>query len=191
MSEATEEARKGDRTFSLDSVHLKPVGDLPGLRSDTFGIISITMMRLFPDPRKGTLPPEAGYPGIVRGSPLPLFIGHVAGVNILFPPGPSAPFPLKLKKIFGEEFGRHTDVIEITSQAYRKSKDQPVFLPAETLEICLDDIVLEVNDEDTSTGERLVSDSFIRSIRSDGTTIKQGDEEWDLLAHIKFGNQYL
>ena len=185
-SDLAEDVRKSDQTFSLVSVYMKATGNITGSPEDTIGTISFTGMRLDPDPRKEPIPPDAGYPGIVQGEPLPLPVGNVTGVNVFFPPGAHEGFTLNPKLYFGDDYGDGIDVMEITSQIFRKEKDSPFFEPAEDWEFCLDDIVFEITEKDSS--KPIVTGRSSSGVRTDGSKVLREDMEWDILSQLSFGS---
>ena len=184
-SELAKDVQKSDRTFSIASLHLKSTGNITGTREDTFGVIDFTMMKLVPDPRDEPIPPEAGYPGIVRGEPLPLSIGNVSNWGLVFPPGTLEGISLNLREIFGDEFGKGVDVIEVTSQIYREDKKTRNFYPAEDWEFCLDDIVLDIAEGGSLNSFVHRGESF--GLKADGSKISKNDREWEILRQRRLG----
>lgn len=141
------------------------------------------MMRLDPDPRKEPIPPEAGYPGIGRGEPFPLYIGNLTGFRLLLPPGSLEDFAMNVSLTFGPGFGKGVDVIQITTQIYRQRKDAPGFYAAEDWELCLDDIVLDIAGKDSSnpiehTGTYL-------NVKADGSMAQKGDVGWEIMEQME------
>ena len=179
QSDLVEDVRKLDRTFSIASLYLRATGNITGSREDTIGIIDFTEMRLDPDPKKSPITPEAGYPGVFRGEPFYLSIGNVTSWGVFIPPGAHVGLAVDLKQIFGDDFGKGVDVIEVTSQIYRKDKQTPIFYPAEDWEVCLDDIVLEIA-EGNSSKASVQSGEFL-GVKGDGSKISKDDMEWEIM----------
>ena len=154
---------------------MRPTGNITGDPERTFGTISIVGMRLNPDPR-ADIPPEAGFPGVVRGEPLPLAVGNVTGISIFFPPGAHEGLALDLRRIFGPGFGVGIDVLEFTSQVLRMKKGGDQFEVAEDWEVCVDDLKLEVVARDKP--EPIVTVGSYGGMRLDGSQIGTEDAEW-------------
>ena len=184
-SELAEDVLKSNRTFSIASLHIKATGNVTGTREDTIGVIDFTMMKLVPDPRDGPIPPEAGFPGIVQGEPLPVSIANVTSWGLVFPPGAIEGISLNIKEIFGDEFGKGVDVIEVTSQIYRKDKKSPNFYPSEDWEFCLDDIVLDIAEGDSH--KPFVPGGEFFGVKADGSRVSKDDREWEILGQRSLG----
>ncbi len=165
---------------------MKATGNITGSQENTIGLIDFTMMRLDPDPRKEPIPPEAGYPGLGRGVPFPLYIGNVTGFSVYFPAGAHEGFTLNLKQIFGDDFGTGVDVIEVTSQIYRKAEKTPYFEPAEDWEVCLDDIVLDIAEKDSSKPV-VPGEVYLGGIKAGGSMVGSEDIEWQLRPRKSYG----
>ena len=180
-SELQESVRKSNRTFSLVDIWVKPTGNSTGAPGKTFGVLSITMLRLDPNPNSSPISPDAGYPGIVRGVPLLLPIANLLEVAVYFGAGVSGGFQLPLKLWLGDKFPLHHDVIEVTSRILRQDKSGG-FREAEDWEVCMDNIVLEIVEQDAS--RHIESGAKFVGFKSDGSSISREDKEWEVLQQM-------
>ncbi len=139
------------------------------------------MLRLDPDPREN-MPPDAGYPGVVQGEPLPLYVEHLVSVNMFYPPGVRYPFTLNLRRLFGPDFGAGIDVLEVSSRVLRVNPKTQQWEVAEGWEICMDDIKFEVVERKHSKSTWGGPQSI--GIRMDGSVVEKDEFEWEALSAL-------